>query len=76
LAPFGEPMVTRGTSASIRLNEGVGDVAAIVRALDAQGIVVHQLRLREPTLDDVFLEKTGRSLEGSGDNDEDETPSA
>ena len=76
LAPFGEPMVTRGTSASIRLNEGVGDVAAIVRALDAQGIVVHQLRLREPTLDDVFLEKTGRSLEGSSDNDEDETPSA
>ena len=76
LAPFGEPMVTRGTSASIRLNEGVGDVAAIVRALDAQGIVVHQLRLREPTLDDVFLEKTGRSLEGSGDDDEDETPSA
>ena len=76
LAPFGEPMVTRGTSASIRLNEGVGDVAAIVRALDAEGIVVHQLRLREPTLDDVFLEKTGRSLEGSGDNDEDETPSA
>jgi ABC-2 type transport system ATP-binding protein len=75
LAPFGEPMVTRGTSASIRLNEGVGDVAAIVRALDAQGIVVHQLRLREPTLDDVFLEKTGRSLEGSGDDDEDETPS-
>ena len=69
-------MVTRGTSASIRLNEGVGDVAAIVRALDAQGIVVHQLRLREPTLDDVFLEKTGRSLEGSGDIDEDETPSA
>ncbi|MSO46697.1 MAG: ATP-binding cassette domain-containing protein [Thermoleophilia bacterium] len=76
LTPFGEPMVTRGTSASIRLNEGVGDVTAIVRALDAQGIVVHQLRLREPTLDDVFLEKTGRSLEGSGDNDEDETPSA
>jgi ABC-2 type transport system ATP-binding protein len=75
LAPFGEPMVTRGTSASIRLNEGVSDVAAIVRALDAQGIVVHQLRLREPTLDDVFLEKTGRSLEGSGDDDEDETPS-
>ncbi len=66
LARFGEPIATRGTSASIRLSEGVGDVAAIVRALDAEGIAVHQLRLREPTLDDVFLAKTGRSLEGSG----------
>ncbi len=71
LARFGEPIATRGTSASIRLSEGVGDVAAIVRALDAEGIAVHQLRLREPTLDDVFLAKTGRSLEGSGGADDD-----
>jgi len=71
LAPFGTPLTMRGGSASIRLNEGVGDVAAIVRALDAEGIGIHQLRLREPTLDDVFLEQTGRSLEGSGDNEDD-----
>ncbi len=73
LVPFGEAIATRGTSAAIRLNEGASDVAGVVRALDAAGIQVHQLRLREPTLDDVFLEKTGRSLEGSGeDDDEDE----
>ncbi|MGI9116333.1 MAG: ATP-binding cassette domain-containing protein [Gaiellales bacterium] len=72
LQGFGTPIATRGTSASIRLAEGVGDVAAIVRALDAEGIAIHQLRLREPTLDDVFLEQTGRSLEGSGDGDEDD----
>ena len=73
LAPFGTPIATRGTSASIRLAEGVGDVAAIVRALDTTGIAIHQLRLREPTLDDVFLEQTGRSLEGSGGaSDEDD----
>ena len=66
LAPFGTAIATRGSSASIRLDEGVGDVAAIVRALDSTGIAIHQLRLREPTLDDVFLEQTGRSLEGSG----------
>jgi ABC-2 type transport system ATP-binding protein len=71
LAAFGTPIATRGTSASIRLNEGVGDVAAIVRALDSDGIGIHQLRLREPTLDDVFLEQTGRSLEGSSDDEED-----
>lgn len=73
LAFFGTPIATRGTSASIRLDEGVGDVAAIVRALDSTGIAIHQLRLREPTLDDVFLEQTGRSLEGSGGaSDEDD----
>ncbi len=71
LTAFGTPIATRGTSASIRLHEGVGDVAAIVRALDAEGIGIHQLRLREPTLDDVFLEQTGRSLEGSGDDEDD-----
>ena len=71
LAAFGTPLAMRGGSASIRLNEGVGDVAAIVRALDAEGIGIHQLRLREPTLDDVFLEQTGRSLEGSGDDEDD-----
>ncbi|MEI6688522.1 MAG: ATP-binding cassette domain-containing protein [Thermoleophilia bacterium] len=71
LAAFGTPLAMRGGCASIRLNEGVGDVAAIVRALDAEGIGIHQLRLREPTLDDVFLEQTGRSLEGSGDDEDD-----
>ena len=70
LAMYGEPISTRGISAAVRLHEGVGDVTAIVRALDAEGIHVHQLRLREPTLDDVFLEKTGRSLEGSATGDE------
>ena len=70
LAAFGTPLTMRGTSATIRLNEGVSDVAAIVRALDAEGIGIHQLRLREPTLDDVFLEQTGRSLEGSGDDED------
>ena len=72
LAGFGDPIATRGSSAAIRLREGAEEVAAIVRALDAEHIGVHQLRLREPTLDDVFLAKTGRSLEGSDVDEEDE----
>ena len=76
LANFGEPIATRGTSASVRLNEGVGDVTAIVRALDGEGIAVHQLRLREPTLDDVFLKQTGRSLEGADDSAEEPNEAA
>jgi len=37
----------------------------VVRALDAQGVAVASLQLQMPSLDDVFLAKTGRSLEGS-----------
>jgi ABC-2 type transport system ATP-binding protein len=43
-----------------------------VRALDAAGVVLSHLQIHEPTLDDVFLAKTGRHLEGSGDGDEEE----
>jgi ABC-2 type transport system ATP-binding protein len=38
-----------------------------VRALDAEGVQVEQLQLHAPSLDDVFLAKTGRSLEGAGE---------
>ncbi len=43
-----------------------GSLADVVRALDAEGIEVAHLQLHAPTLDDVFLAKTGRSLEGAG----------
>ena len=38
-----------------------------MRTLDAEGLAIADLRLHSPTLDDVFLAKTGRSLEGAGD---------
>ena len=47
-----------------------GDLTAIVRALDSEGVKVAHLTVHEPTLDDVFLAKTGRSLEGAGDDEE------
>jgi ABC-2 type transport system ATP-binding protein len=37
-----------------------------VRALDDAGLKVSGLQVHAPTLDDVFLAKTGRSLEGAG----------
>jgi len=66
LAPFGE-LVTerRAGSVAVRLNNGGDQLTAIVRALDHAGIGVAHLALHEPTLDDVFLAKTGRSLEGA-----------
>jgi ABC-2 type transport system ATP-binding protein len=66
LAPFGE-LVTekRAGSVAVRLNNGGDQLTEIVRALDRAGVGVAHLALHEPTLDDVFLAKTGRSLEGA-----------
>ena len=52
---------------AVRLDEGTGELAAVVRALDAEEIEVANLEIHAPTLDDVFLAKTGRRLEGAGD---------
>jgi ABC-2 type transport system ATP-binding protein len=64
LARFGEPSAGAPRSVAVRLADGAEGLAGIVRALDAAGLRVHNLELHAPTLDDVFLSKTGRSLEG------------
>jgi ABC-2 type transport system ATP-binding protein len=60
-------------SVAVRLEGGDAQLAEVVRALDEAGLSVAHLQLHAPTLDDVFLEKTGRSLEGAGDDEEPET---
>jgi ABC-2 type transport system ATP-binding protein len=69
LAGFGEP-VASGRGVAVRLQTGQADLAAIVRALDGERVAVAQLQLHQPSLDDVFLAKTGRSLEGADDDSE------
>jgi ABC-2 type transport system ATP-binding protein len=67
LAPFGTPVAERAAgSIAVRLDSGADQLAGIVRALDAANVDVAHLAMHEPTLDDVFLAKTGRSLEGAG----------
>jgi ABC-2 type transport system ATP-binding protein len=65
LARFGDPMPARDGILMVGLRQGASDVAPIVRALDDAGLCVESLNLVQPTLDDVFVEKTGRHLEGS-----------
>ena len=48
-------------------------LAEIVRAFDAEQIAIEHLQMHAPSLDDVFLAKTGRSLEGAGDEEPDGT---
>ena len=64
LAQFGEPAAASPKSVAVRLAAGAEQLADVVRALDADGIEVGELQLHQPSLDDVFLQQTGRSLEG------------
>jgi ABC-2 type transport system ATP-binding protein len=74
LGRFGEQAAASSNAVAVRLPEGAGDLAEVVRTLDAEGLRVADLRLHAPTLDDVFLAKTGRSLEGAGAADDEPTP--
>jgi ABC-2 type transport system ATP-binding protein len=66
---FGDETAASAGGVAAQLDEGAGDLAQIVRVLDSEGLRVADLRLHSPTLDDVFLAKTGRSLEGSADHE-------
>ncbi len=66
LERFGQRVTAPPRGVAVRLAGGEGDLADVVRALDGEGIHVEHLQLHAPTLDDVFLAKTGRSLEGAG----------
>ena len=62
LKRFGEATPSaRGVA--VRLHGGADVLPDIVRALDAAGLQMENLELHAPSLDDVFLMQTGRSLE-------------
>jgi ABC-2 type transport system ATP-binding protein len=65
LRRFGTHVSGSPNGVAVRLTEGEAELAAIVRALDAENVHVAHLQLHAPSLDDVFLSKTGRSLEGA-----------
>jgi ABC-2 type transport system ATP-binding protein len=62
----------------LEVEHGAADIPRVVRALDEAGIVVESLELVRPTLDDVFVDKTGHHLEREekqeGEPAEDEEP--
>ncbi|MDX6610550.1 MAG: type transport system ATP-binding protein [Solirubrobacterales bacterium] len=75
LERFGPRAGSSPRGAGARLEGGEAQLAEVVRALDAEGITIEHLQLHAPSLDDVFLAKTGRSLEGAGDGAEEEPKS-
>src|SRR5918912_3751499 len=70
LRRFGEEIPAQPGAVAVRLSGGAAGLADVVRALDREDVRVANLRLDEPSLDDVFLAKTGRSLEGAGEDGE------
>jgi ABC-2 type transport system ATP-binding protein len=63
LGPLGEIVPARPGCLAVRLPGGAAALPAAVRALDDAGVDVAGLDLALPTLDDVFVAKTGRRLE-------------
>jgi ABC-2 type transport system ATP-binding protein len=74
LSRFGDdvPAQLPGTVA-VRLPRGTerASLVSIVRAIDDAGLQVLEVRQHEPSLDDVFLAQTGRSLEGAAEQQDD-----
>jgi ABC-2 type transport system ATP-binding protein len=64
LSHFGSVVPAPPGAAAVRLQSGE-DLVSVVRALDAADLRVADLQLHQPSLDDVFLAKTGRKLEES-----------
>ena len=64
VARFGKPMPPKDGALCVELEHGAAEIAPVVRALDEAGLAVESLDLVQPTLDDVFVAKTGYHLEG------------
>ena len=64
VARFGRPLPSKDGAVLVELEHGAAEVAPVVRALDEAGLAVESLELVQPSLDDVFVDKTGYHLEG------------
>ena len=76
LAPYGEALDGGTRDVAVRLREGLAGLPAVVRAVDDAGLTLASLEIQAPSLDDVFLAKTGRSLEGAEEDEPDAADTA
>ncbi|HEX7131278.1 MAG TPA: ATP-binding cassette domain-containing protein [Iamia sp.] len=61
VAEVGPPTIDEARGrVSVPAGDRVGTLTAVVRGLDAAGLVAEDVALRRPTLDEVFLHLTGR----------------
>jgi ABC-2 type transport system ATP-binding protein len=75
LTPLGKLLPPKdGKKVLVEVENGAADIPRIVRALDEAGIAVESLELVHPTLDDVFVEKTGYHLEEESEENAEKAP--
>jgi ABC-2 type transport system ATP-binding protein len=66
-------VIAQQDALALFVENGAASIAEVVRRLDAAHVDVGAISVSRPSLDDVFLEATGRRLEGAGsDQPEDE----
>ena len=65
LTRFGDERRAPPGMLAIGLDGGAASVAQVVRALDDAGVEIEHMDLHAPSLDDVFVDATGRRLEGA-----------
>jgi ABC-2 type transport system ATP-binding protein len=64
--PYVREAAIEGEQVHLYVREGAVALPELIRRLDRENIAVKTIALSEPTLDDVFLRKTGRSLRDTG----------
>lgn len=65
--PFVRELSPEGAQLRLYVDDGGEAIPQILRLLDQRGVALRSMSLSEPTLDDVFLRHTGRSLRDGGD---------
>ena len=59
-----------GRRLSAGVDAGTGLATSVVRALDAAGVLVDNIEVRQPSLDDVFFSLTGGHIEDETEDGE------
>ena len=63
---------THGNEVTVSVGNGASVISAVALRLNEEGLVVEELTLRTPSLDDVFLHVTGVRFQGDGTTEEGE----
>ena len=66
--PYVRELTTDGDQLRLYVEDGSAALPGLLRLLDREQIALKSVSLSEPTLDDVFLHQTGRSLRDAGTN--------
>jgi ABC-2 type transport system ATP-binding protein len=68
-----ERVVPEPDALALYVEDGAGSIAEIVRRLDRESVEVGAIAVSRPSLDDVFLQATGRRIEGAEEEEAEAT---